>query len=328
MNRYFLESPSDGSDMTAAIEKKLQEYGVCQLGSGVFRVNGVKMPEGASLMGMGACTKLLLDPALTEGYTVKLDSHCSVKDLSVLGSMEPIELPERVGERHGLLFQGSATTKNWMGPDVKVNSMIRGCQISGFTGGGLTCVDTGYYIRASLTASDCHIINCGAGINISHFSEYHEFTGMLCSENLYGCINNGGNNVFVNCGFNANRTGFLIDNSRGQSPNHSHGSVVGCSFNHSDHNKGVGIELLGATYGYVFSGCQMFYSKIVIENSAGILFSGMNFGKDMDISVKGGGLVLFSDSVFHHPPAAVLLTDGAVVKSANCFTREGEEIFI
>ena len=41
--------------------------------------------------------------------------------------------------------------------------------------------------------SDCHILNCGAGINIDHFSEFHKFTNVLSETNLYGCINNGGN---------------------------------------------------------------------------------------------------------------------------------------
>ena len=61
----------------------------------------------------------------------------------------------------------------------------------------------------------------------------HMFTNIMASKCLYGCINNGGNNVFVNCGFNSNITGFLIDNSRGQSNNNSHGSAIGCTFNHS-----------------------------------------------------------------------------------------------
>ena len=45
MEEYFLQSTRDGSDRSAEIEEKLTLYGVCILGSGVFYVTGVKMPD-------------------------------------------------------------------------------------------------------------------------------------------------------------------------------------------------------------------------------------------------------------------------------------------
>ena len=312
--------------MTQAIEEKLNTYGTCLLGSGTYLVHGVNMPENATLMGMGRCTRMLLDPALTAGYTVKMNSFCCVRGLQLLGAVEKIDLPSEVGERHGILFAGTATTKDWMGDGLKLNATVTECWMSGFTGGGLSCVDTGYYIRAALAVSNCHIVNCGAGINISHFSEYHEFTNVICAENLYGCINNGGNNMFVNCGCNGNTLGFLIDNSHGQSPNNSHGSAVGCTFNHTDHNNGIGVKILGANSGYVFSGCQMFFSKIVVEDSVGILFDAMNYGRRVEIHVTGGGLVSFTNSVFQNPPDAIRIADHPTVKFINCFTREGDSV--
>ena len=326
MNQYYLPT-TEGADMTAAIEEKLRTAGVCLLGTGTYLVRGVNMPENTTLRGMGRGTRLLLDPALSAGYTVKMNSFCGVSDMTLMGAVEEIPLPEQVGERHGLLFEGTCTTKNWMGDGLKLHSTVSNCWMQGFTGGGLTCVDTGYYVRASITATNCHLFNNGAGINISHFSEYHEFTNMLCSENLYGCINNGGNNMFVNCGFNANKLGFLIDNSQKQSPNNSHGSAVGCTFNHTDNNEGVGVMILGANSGYIFSGCQMFFSKIVIENSEGIVFDTTNYGRKVSISVKGAGLTMFTNSVFQCPPDAITLTDAPNVKFINCYTRaDGQPI--
>ena len=325
MQGYCLESSQDKRDRTEEIRTMLQEKGVCVLGAGVFYVSGIRMPDHTALMGMGPATRLLLDPALESGFAVQVGSFCTVNDLFVTGAAESIEHPDRVGERHGLLFCGTATTKDWH--DQPRNSVIEGCHIESFTGGGITCVDTGYYICSALTVSNCHILRCGAAINISHFSEYHEFTNVLCSESLYGCINNGGNNVFVNCGFNANVVGFLMDNAKGQSPNNSHGSVVGCTFNHSDDNKGIGIMALGAQHGYVFSGCQMFYSRIVLEDSCGILFDAMNFSRNMDIAIKGGKLVMLTNSVFHGAPTFTV-SEGACVKVLHCYTREGEEIHI
>ena len=321
---YFLPCSSDGSDMTAAIEEKLSQHGTCLLGSGTYTVTGIRMPEGSSLIGIGDSTKVLLREDVKEGYTVRLTSRCAVKNLAVIGSTEKITLPEEVGTRHGLSFVGTATTKDWQ--NQPEHAMISGCFAYGFTGGGITCMDTGYSIASSMTVSDCHIWNCGAGVNISHFSEYHTFTNVLCMRCLYGCINNGGNNVFVNCGFNGNKTGFLIDNSQGQSNNNSHGSAVGCTFNHTDGNGGVGIKILGATSGYSFTGCQLFFSHIVLENSYNIVFSGLNTGRQVEIHIRGGKLTMFTDCSFGPMPDAITVEDNELVKFVNCWTRDGQPV--
>ncbi len=325
-NKYFLESTNDMTDRTAEIQKYLDEFGVCILGAGLYVVNGVDMPDGSTVMGMGKATQVLLDPAAEEGYAISLRSFCTVKNLGLMGSLDTIELPEKVGERHGLMFKGTATKHEWMNGQP-LNSMIEGCYMTGFTGGGLTCVDTGYYTRANLAVMNCFMINNFAGINIAHLSEYHKFTNVVCIENVYGCINNGGNNVFSACAFDENQTGFMIDNSMGQSPNDSHGSAVGCTFNHNGHNEGIGIIVLGARSGYVFTGCQTFYSKVILENSVAITFSDFNFGARQEITVKGGALTTFSDCAFGAMPTVTVENNNSV-KFINCFTREGEEVTI
>lgn len=85
--------------------------------------------------------------------------------------------------------------------------------------------------------------------------------------------------------------------------------------------------LLGAHNGYVFSGGQLHYSQIVLEDSAGIMFDGFNYGGSVQIQirVKGGKMALFSNSLFSDMPK-VIAEDNACVKFKNCFTRDGEEI--
>ena len=318
--KYLLESTNDETDVTEAIEHMLREYGACVLGAGEFYVSGVNMPDGATLMGLGHASRIVLKETVEDGYAVKLGSNGTVKNLSFFGSKARITLPETVGKRHGILFRGNASTSSDPQPH---HSIVESCFLTSFEGGGITCVDTGYATSSSITASNCHITNCGAGINIPFFSEYHEFTNMLCVHNLYGCINNGGNNVFVNCGFNSNRIGFLIDNSEGQSKNNSHGSVVGCTFNHSDRNNGIGIKLLRARYGYVFTGCQMGYSEIFVENSTNILFSAFNFVVgSQKIHVHGGKLVMFSDCMFCEQPTLSIADNESVIFS-DCYTADG-----
>lgn len=321
--KYYLTSTGDGTDRTGEIRALLEQYGVCRLGSGEFAVSGLDLPDHASLMGEGGATTLWLPEGAQKNYAVKIGSFCTIKELHLRGNDNLSERPVELGDRHGILFEGTATTKDWA--NQPRNSIISGCFITGFSGGGITCRDTGYKTLCCLTVSDCHIMYCGAGINISHLSEFHKFTNVLSEMNCYGCINNGGNNVFTNCGFNANVTGVLMDNSRGQSPNNTHGSMVGCTINHSNSNEGIGIMALGTGAGYIFTGCQVFFSKIVLENVSGFVFDAMNYGRKVEIHIKGGGSVLFTNSVFRPAPDAIRIEDNENVRFIHCYNRETGE---
>ena len=206
-----------------------------------------------------------------------------------------------------------------------MDAIVDGCRIRNFSGGGITCRDTGYSINCSLSVTNCRIHNCGAGINISHFSEYHNFTNVTSTRNLYGCINNGGNNVFVGCGFDGNTVGYLIDNSQKQSVNNAHGTCTACTFNHTNFNEGVGIRIVGSKPGYVFSGCQMFFSDIEVEDSTGIQFANFNFGKAVNVRIKGDGVVRFNDCIFSSQPNFEL-TDAPNVTVSGCQTKKAEKV--
>lgn len=323
MDTYFLKSTGDTADRSAEIEKLLQEYKVCILTPGVYYVSGIKMPKGTSLLGMGEGSRVILNEDATEGCAIAMASCCTVKDLTVMGAAEELPRPTELGDRHGIGFIGTATLENRSGQPV--DSIVEGCRIRNFSGGGITCRDTGYGINCSLSVTNCRIHNCGAGINISHFSEFHNFTNVTSTRNLYGCINNGGNNVFVGCGFDGNTVGFLIDNSEKQSPNNAHGSCVACTFNHSNANQGIGIKIVGSKPGYVFSACQMFFSSILVEDSQGIQFNNFNFGRDQKIRVKGGGTVLIDGCVFSKQPE-VTVEDNPYVRVSRCCTKGGETV--
>ncbi len=322
---YYLSSTGDTTDRTAEIEQLLAAQGACLLGNGIYYVSGVKMPPKTTLFGLGAATKLVLLPS-EEAAAVQLDSECCVKDLSLYGAWpEAKEYPTELGKRHGILFKGTATKENWQ--NQPQNCIVSGCQMRNFSGGGLTCVDTGFSTSASITATNCHIRFCGCGIYIPHFSEYHEFTNMLCERNLYGCINNGGNNVFVNCGFNSNKTAFVMDNADGKAINNTHGSVVGCSFNHSGKNEGVGLWVRNTHAGYVFTGCQVFYSKIIFEDSDCLQISNTNFGRNTQIEVHGGKITLFNGCLFLGEPQ-ITVEENQNVHFANCYTTDGNPVDI
>ncbi|MBR3836987.1 MAG: right-handed parallel beta-helix repeat-containing protein [Clostridia bacterium] len=337
---YFLPPSGDKRDRSGEIEALLKEKGACTLGVGDYFVSGVTMPHGTSLFGMGEGTRVILLPHVTEGHAILLESHCTLRDLTVLGdekdlplpevtpledgSMPPVPEPWELGARHGVGFLGDATNVETSHIQKK-DCIVSGLRIRGFSGGGLHLRDTGYSTPCSLCASDCRIHACGAGIFISRFSEYNKFTGMVCTQNIYGCINNGGNNVFAACAFDANRQGFLIDNRENKSKNNAHGSCVGCTFNHMDHNTGIGVRILNSKPGFVFSGGQMFFSHVVLEDSQGIVFNGSEFGKHIRFHVTRGGGVTLSACFFSTQPL-YFVEDNEAFRIFQCYTKGGTEI--
>lgn len=328
-NDYYLSAPGDTRNMTGTIQTILNSNGVCRLGPGDFYVTGIEIPNYGMLIGSGNSTRIILDAGLANGYAVKLKNYGCVKDLRVVGSIEPIETvvienASTVGGRHGILFEGTAD--NTEKAVTYYCSTVENCAISDFVGGGITCYNTGLSPSANLLVSDVHIARCGAGINVSYFSEYHRWTNINATQCYYGCICNGGNNNFSNCDFSENVVGLLIDNSIGQSNNNSHGTFDACSFNHSNHNEGIAIRIIGAYAGEIFTGCQIFFGKIVIEDSTGIRFSACNFGRQVPLDVKNSTVVTYSDSTFYSTDASSVVQSGNTSLSfTNCYQRDGAQ---
>ncbi len=320
---YYLSATGDKTDRSREIEEILERDKVCVLGPGTFTVTGITMPPSSALLGLGEASIILLDESVEDGAAVKLGSFCSVKNLCIQGSEKTLSHPERIGTRHGILYLSNVTPQDSGNPPRK--EILSDLRIHSFSGGGITCHDTGYSIDSSICATNIRIHGCGAGINISHFSEYHKFTNVTCTRNLFGCIQNGGNNVFCACSFDGNETGFVIDNSRKQSNNNAHGSAVGCTFNHMGGNKGVGIHIMGSNPGYVFSACQIFFSQIVVENSGGIHFADCNLGRGEKIFVRGGGRFMMTDCTFGQPPV-ITVENNPYTTFRDLYLRSGESV--
>lgn len=312
----YLAARTDGADVTADIAAMLTKSKVCRLGAGDFYVSGIDMPSGTQLIGSGPATRVILKSDVAEGYAIHPWTNCSIKDLTIAGGSTTIL--EAPAQRHGILFEGNA---NGNADQIPTRVNIENVYIHGFSGGGITCSNTGYATTACLNAADCYIYNCSAGINIPYWAEFNRFTNVHVSGCWYGAINNGGNNMFVNCGFSSNKMGMLQDNTGNKSPNNSHGSAVGCVFNHSGSNTGYGIKMINCANGFVFDGCQIFYSKILLDECQGVVVSSTNFGhSNCDIEVNGGGAILFSGNV-HQGQPAIKVTNNDKTHFVHCYVR-------
>lgn len=315
----YLKSTNDYTDRTNEILTSLKENGCCFLGNGIFVVKNLDMPVGSMLSGCGNSTVLMFDTKADEGYAVKLNTFCSVKNMQISGSETDIELKEELGKRHGIMWSGNFSTDKG---DYTERGTVNNLYIHGFSGGGITENNTGYATTAGLNVSDCYIWNCCAGVNIIYWSEFNRYTNVCSTHNYYGCINNGGNNVFVNCGFSKNVVGIYMYNIDHCSPNNSHGNFVGCTIDHSDNNNGFGIKLINMKNSHAFTSCQCFFSSIYIEDCDGILFSDFcSRGEEDRIVVKGGGAVSFNNCVWCNAPKIEIENNDSVYFNGCCLAN-------
>ena len=315
--------PSEsGADQTSELAAKLSTYKTVYLLDGQYIINNLSMPDDSAIIGVGRSSVLYMD-ALS-GYCLRVNDHCSVQNLSIIGNDVDYVLNDLTSEgtKVGIAWYGNYSDNN--NPDLQPHKgIINNVWVSRFNGSGIRLNNTGMNTATNLIVSNTYIWNCYKGLNVAYYSEFAKFTNVDSKYNVIGCVNDGGNNVFVNCDFTANITGFIMDNSGNDKPNNSHGSAIGCIFNHADSNNGYGIIARNQAYGFIFSGCQIFYAKTEITDSDGIVFSNCNYGSsNCDIEIDGGGLVMYTGDVFGAAPT-ITVTNNTTVVFNSCYTKAG-----
>lgn len=311
IDSFALEEVGSDTDRTIEIQAALNKYGHVKLTEGVYVINGLEMPNSSVLEGVGDSTILKLDGS-SDGYAVRLGKFCNLRNATLLGSWGALSLttpadPETIsiGNRHGVLLLGTGDNTAYEGTKVS------GLTIKGFTGGGITCENTGYD-NNGMIASDCLIKNCGVGINITYWSEFSRFTNIKAYYCKYGLINNGGNNNFVNCDFSQNGIGVffngdtdkavLHDGTASMAINTAHGIMSGCTINHSglgqDMNTGYAIAYRNTGGGFLFTGLQIHFGKLRFNVASNIQMQNIRFGNNAEIHATNGLLVVVSNITF------------------------------
>jgi len=313
------------TDMTGAIMSMLEDTGYCHLGEGIFYVSGnIDMPEGSTLCGCGDKSQIRLLQSTTTGYCVKMQKYNTVKDVAFSGAYSNIT-PTSEGTRTAIRFSANYDGET----DGSTQSQTEHCMIDSvwirnFSGSGILCHNTSINYARGIYVTNAYIYNCWAGINIDYYSEFNKFTNICTAWCYYGCINNGGNNVFTACTFHARNTGFYID---GTKPNSAHGTINGCTFCHIGSNAGTAIKIENASNGFVIANCQVWYNAIVVNNSGGIVFDGCEFGRGITgagatIRITDGNTVIFNGCVFMNDVTYapdITITSNTKVKFNNCY---------
>lgn len=322
---------SGKTDMTGAIMSMLNSTGYCHLGPGIFYVSGnIDMPAGSIIEGCGKKTIIRLLQSVSSGYILRLKEYSTAKNICFSGGYSALDVESAdIGGRKGIIYIGNA---NGQDPGI-TPAGTRSCQITGCffenLDSGIYGYNSGGGIQQGLIVDSCHIQYCKVGINLDYYVEYSTFTGVVTFQCHFACINNGGNNKFVNCIFHG-IVGFLMDNSAGDKPNNSHGSCVCCTFNHihnfgptrpSNVGNGIGIKVIGNQNGFIFSGCQLWYGNVEVTNSIGIVFDNNFFGNDsIAITATGANPVFFLNNVFFSQPSLNVSSNSVFV---NNYTKAG-----
>ena len=326
------------TDMTGAIMSMLTDTGYCHLAEGIYYVSGsIDIPSGATLEGCGSGTIIRLLGNVTSGYICRLKEYSTISNIRFSGGYSDGDISDgNIGGRKGVIFIG-----NRDGQDTGVTpSTTKCCQVSNCwfenLDSGIYGYNSGGGLQEGMIVSDCYFTRCKAGINLDYWTEYCKFTNIVTFQCYYGCINNGGNNVFTACTFHG-VIGFLIDNSGGNKQNCGHGTLNGCTFNHIDNmnnpselGKGLAVKIIGIVSGFIIANCQLWYGRVHIESSKGIQITGCEFGglgnsSYPAIETSGNDMVFIDNSLFQTTPS---LSISSPIKITNCWTYSGAQVTI
>lgn len=312
---------SEVADESAVHDRKseiffmLNSFGSCRLNKGVFYVSeNLTMPGGTTLEGFGFLSVLKLLASVEEGSTVKMGTHCTIKNLYIKGGSSTQWGLEAQGRRYGI---------EWTGGDELYSGRIENCNVLYFSGAGLYIHDTTQKTYRGLHISDCYVRNNYVGIDIRKNSEFNKIVNCNITSNAIGFRNRGGNNVICNSGVDANKLGIQIDSDEGT--NGGHGSICNCTINHSNSNTGYGI-VIKDTGRMLIDNCNVYYSKIKLENTNGNVISNCGFGNSADWEISGGECSMFVGCMvrgWDSGNSLVTITNNTALKIVNCYDRNG-----
>lgn len=310
------------TDMSPVISRMLNRTGYCHLGEGIFYVSGIDMPDNSMLTGCGKKTIVRLLQSVTSGYCIKMNTHNTLSNICISGA-DTAPTRTSQGTRTGVLYAANhdGTTDGTVATDAE-RCIVSNIWVENFTDSGIKCHNTASAYRKGLYGTNIMLYACWCGLNIDYISEFNKFVNIQTAFCTYGCRNNGGNNTFTSCTFYGTSVGFYVD---GTQPNAAHGALNGCTLCHSGSNNGSAITVTGAVDGFIISNCQIWYNTVNLSNSGGIVFTGCEFGRDADISISGGNLVMFDGCVWMYDstyPPVISVTNNDKVKFTGCYGAE------
>ena len=248
------------------ITSLLQSGGYIRLAKGTYTISQpIVLPVHTMIEGCGKDTVIICS-AISNSYAFTLTSNCCIKSLLFEGGNGP-NIPGADGGQDCIVIGQTNTPAN--------NVLIDDVYIEEFSGYGIKGVkSSGYTIYSDpIRITRTQVSYCFVGVAFGVPCQYVQVSDCTFAHNNFGCANQDGNNLFVNCQFNGNTIGYYMNGS--ESPNwNAHGAVTGCQFNH---NTQYSIWLTNISAGQIFTGCVVFYGSLLITGSKQVQFVGCEF---------------------------------------------------
>ena len=214
----------------------------------------------------GANTVLALDEQSSSNVLLSLNSvdNVTISNLTVQGGNT--KRPTEKGSRIGIRIEACRS--------INIQNVdIVGWELYGIYGKTMSSYGTaeeGAFYK-QLQIVNTRFYNNYCGTYLDYRCEYTQMLNCVFGENYIGSVNCGGNNMYLSCMWNANHYGFVLENN-GSNP--AHGGCNSSTFNHNDN----AIQVNNCVNGWTFDGCQIFYGKIELNNSKGVIFNASIFG--------------------------------------------------
>lgn len=258
-------------------------------------------------------------------YSVRLLSGTTVGNSDGYGATFENIVVQKEPSRCGIAWRPKVKFKSNSDNEDYFYGFVSNCRISGFNCAGILMMDSGTPTNRNLHVENCSVRNCNVGLYIRKDSEFNKITNCTFTQNYYGMLNRGGNNVITNCGFDSNTVGVQYDEDEGD--NSGHGSMSNCTINHAGGNTGYGI-IIRNTGRILISNCNLYFSKVKLDHTNGNVFSGCGFGNDSGLEIIGGQCSLFIGCMMRDTSSFPIAppVNNTTAKMINCYYRNGNAV--
>lgn len=256
--KHITPSTDSSDDKRDIIQYHLTTIGRVVLPKGDFYLGSpIQMPENSMIEGAGTATRLIVKHTGSSNFAFKANNECTIANLTLcsdttLGS-NPTTIPT----------SDYTTGINWSG-SARVRLHVHDCVFHDFDSAGIIGYGSGGATASGMNITNCSFYNCTRGITLTN-SEYNRVTNCRINYCGIGIQNRGGNNNFVNCGFDSNNTN--IESTDDDGTNNGHGLIEGCTMNHATpNNTGTAIYIKGSGGNMIITGNNIYYGNIIFDN--------------------------------------------------------------
>jgi hypothetical protein len=98
-----------------------------------------------------------------------------------------------------------------------------------------------------------------------------------------------------------------------------------CTICHSwSNNDGIAIKVLGCTTGEIFTGLQVHFGSIIIDDSKAIRFVACQFGRNVSMTLTDNTLITFADCSMADTSSPIITQNGnTVIAFDRCYKYDG-----